>query len=342
MYVPATYNPANPTPLVFNLHGYTSNAFQQEVYSNMNAVADTAGFIVCYPEGINAQWNSGFQPPYYGGVDDVSFISVLIDSLAGGYNVDLARVYSCGMSNGGFMSYRLACELGDRITAIASVTGSMTTLQLNNCQASRAIPVLEIHGTDDTTVPYNTNTLSIDIDSLVNYWRVSNGCMAAPIYDTLPDLVSEGSTVTTQRYTGCQDNVEVLHYKITNGGHTWAGSGIQLPGENTNQDIVASVEIWKFFYRYSHPAPVATAISEANLISEMEIVPNPSNGNFEIRGLEAASTITIVDAQGKLVRKTQSESELLSIDLRDLPAGIYVVEAVKEGKLQSKRLVISK
>ena len=123
---------------------------------------------------------------------------------------------------------------------------------------------------------------------------------------------------------------------------TWAGSGIQLPGENTNQDIVASVEIWKFFYRYSHPAPVATAISEANLISEMEIVPNPSNGNFEIRGLEAASTITIVDAQGKLVRKTQSESVLLSIDLHDLPAGIYVVEAVKEGKLQSKRLIISK
>lgn len=307
----------------------------------MNAVADTAGFLVCYPDGINSQWNSGFQAPYYGGVDDVGFISVLIDSLASGYNIDLARVYSCGMSNGGFMSYRLACDLEGRIAAIASVTGSMTSLQLNNCQASRAVPVLEIHGTDDTTVPYNTNTLSIDIDSLINYWRVNNGCMAAPVYDTLPDLVSEGSTVTTQLYAGCQDNVEVLHYKITNGGHTWAGSNIQLPGENTNRDINASVEIWRFFYRFSHPAPLATATAMPAFEANMEIVPNPSSGRFEVMGLQAQTIVTILDPLGKVVREMTTESEILSFDLSELPTGIYLVNATFGETKQSQRLVIT-
>ena len=153
LYVPPSYTGTVPVPLVFNLHGYTSNATQQEFYSGMNAVADTAGFIVCYPDGINNAWNSGFTPPYHSGVDDVGFISALIDLLGTAYNVNLARVYACGMSNGGYMSFRLACDLDERIAAVASVTGSMSTLQASNCTAARAVPVCQIHGDDDQTVP---------------------------------------------------------------------------------------------------------------------------------------------------------------------------------------------
>lgn len=341
LYVPPTYNGNNAVPLVFNLHGYTSNAFQQEVYSNMNAVADTAGFIVCYPDGINNSWNSGFQLPYNGGIpDDVGFISILIDSISTNYNINPSRVYSCGMSNGGFMSYRLACDLEDRIAAVASVTGSMTTIQLNNCQSTRAVPVLEIHGTNDVTVPYGPNSLAIGIDSLLGFWRSGNNCIDAPILDTLPDLVQEGSTVTTQLYGGCQGNTEVLHYKIQNGGHTWPGSGIQIQGLNTNQDIKASVEIWKFFYRFEHPAPIATQNEAPRAEKGVEIGPNPSEGKLLVKGIESTTKIRVINELGKVVKTARSNSEVKMLDLQNLPNGIYIIETNTDGKIQSKRFVI--
>ncbi|RMF00022.1 MAG: hypothetical protein D6772_06880, partial [Bacteroidetes bacterium] len=124
LYVPAAYDGQSPWPLVFNFHGFTSNAAQQEIYSNMNTVADTAHFLVCYPEGIGNAWNVGWS--FGSTADDVGFVDALIDSLSLAYELDAGRIYACGMSNGGFMSYRLACERSNRFAAIASVTGSMT------------------------------------------------------------------------------------------------------------------------------------------------------------------------------------------------------------------------
>jgi polyhydroxybutyrate depolymerase len=341
LYVPGNYTGATAVPLVFNLHGYTSNAFQQEFYSGMNAVADTAGFIICYPDGVNSAWNSGFQPPYYGGVDDVGFLSVLIDSLQAGYNIDPTRVYSCGMSNGGFMSYRLACDLESRIAAIASVTGSMTTLQVNNCGASRPMPVLEIHGTDDGTVPYTASTGIIGIDSLLSYWRAQNACVAAPVYDTLPDLVQESSTVTTQWYAGCTDNVEVAHYKIENGGHTWPGAIFQIPGEVTNQDIHASVEIWKFFYRFAHPNPVLTGAQVAAPIQQPIIAPQPSRGEIRIMHLQAGMDLRLVDLRGHEVGHWVAEGPVLVADASKLAAGIYFLNIAQAGSHYSLKVLVT-
>src|ERR1041385_5504790 len=114
VHLPTGFNPGNSYPLVVNMHGYSSNASQQELYTAMDAVADTAGFIVAYPDGIASSWNSYFNT---GGVNDVSFISALIDTMILNYNSDPQRVYACGMSNGGFMTHRLACELHFRIAA---------------------------------------------------------------------------------------------------------------------------------------------------------------------------------------------------------------------------------
>jgi poly(3-hydroxybutyrate) depolymerase len=220
VYVPATYSPANPAPLVFNLHGFTSNAFQQELYSEMNAVADTAGFIAVYPEGVNATWNAGLLP---NSVDDVGFISVLIDSLNADYNIDLARVYSCGMSMGGFMSFKLACELDDRIAAIASVTGLFATDAANNCSATRPVPVLQMHGTADPTVIYNGAPGYLSVDSTINFWRNRNNCNDPVVVTNLPDIVFEGSTGQTFFYGGCDGGTEVLHYKFAQSWTCLAG-----------------------------------------------------------------------------------------------------------------------
>jgi polyhydroxybutyrate depolymerase len=330
LHLPTGYTGSSPVPLVFNLHGYTSNAFQQEVYSNMNAVADTAGFIVCYPDGINNAWNSGFSLPYGGGVNDVGLISTLIDEIASQYNINLARVYSCGMSNGGFMSYRLACDLDDRIAAVASVTGAMTTIQTTNCNASRPVPVFEIHGTADGTVPYNGSSINHSIDSVLNFWRNRNTCTGPTLLDTLPDIAAEGSTVSSQWNNSCAANTEVLHYKIENGGHTWPGA-IPLSGQNTNQDIKASVEIWHFFNRQVHPSPTPLAVSDAMSQTRLQAYPNPSNGELRISGGQPGQSLLLLDAQGKTLRSwtlTEAETQL---DLGDLPGGIYLLKQADAG-----------
>src|SRR3990172_6409632 len=130
VYLPPNYNGVDPMPVVFNLHGWTLDMTQQMNYSKMNEVADTAGFIVVYPNAVDATWSSGIAT--FAGRNDVGFLNVLIDTLAAHYSINLQRIYSCGFSNGGFMSYRLACELSNRIPAIASVAGTIAQATLNS------------------------------------------------------------------------------------------------------------------------------------------------------------------------------------------------------------------
>ncbi|MDQ3191224.1 MAG: dienelactone hydrolase family protein, partial [Bacteroidota bacterium] len=228
IFIPSGYNSANEHPLVFNLHGNGSSASQQEPYSGMNLIADTANFIVVYPDGISNTWNSGFNVPYNSGTNDVGFISALIDTVSANYNVDMQRVYSCGMSMGGFMSYRLACELHERIAAIASVTGLMSTQLPSNCQQQKQVPVLQIHGTDDTTVPYNGSSWSTSVNSTMDFWVQKNNCPTTPVITNLPDVVNEGSTVKKYYYGPCNNNSEVVLFRVDSGGHTWPGA-IAIP-----------------------------------------------------------------------------------------------------------------
>lgn len=339
VHIPPTYTGTDPVPLVFNLHGITSNATQQELYSDMNSVADTAGFIVCYANGVGNAWNSGFTTPYFGGVDDVGFISVLIDTISANYNIDPARVYSCGMSNGGFMSFRLACELEDRIAAIASVTGTMTTLQTDNCVPSRPIPILQIHGTLDPTVAYFGNSLSLPVDSVINYWRVANGCTAPVVNTNLPNIVLEGSTVSTQSYTGCTDGVEVLHYKVDNGGHTWPGT-FPIPTGITNQDIDGSEEIWKFFKRFTHPNPVLVGVgSGVENTFFPSVAPNPVSDQLRLKGIPTGLELEIIDLQGRVIfNQIFEEQSEATIPASSWAPGIYLLRMSVEGQVYTEKL----
>jgi len=212
-------------------------------YTNFNYISDTAGFIVVYPEGTLLQgtshWNVGGWTTS-STIDDVGFTRNLLDSISNIYNIDESRVYSTGMSNGGYMSFLLACQMSDKIAAIASVTGSMTPQTYNACNPQHSTPILQIHGTSDQTVPYLGNpTWTESIDDVLQYWVDYNNC------DTIPTItfVSFSFSVEYVVYDGGDNSVTTEHFKIYGGGHDW-------PGVWGNMDIHASNEVWKFFSKY--------------------------------------------------------------------------------------------
>ncbi|HET6245244.1 MAG: T9SS type A sorting domain-containing protein [Bacteroidetes bacterium] len=345
IFIPSNYDPLNEYPLVFNLHGNGSSASQQEPYSQMNLIADTANFIVVYPDGISNTWNSGFNVPYNSGTNDVGFISALIDTVSANYTINSQRVYSCGMSMGGFMSYRLACELNGRIAAIASVTGLMSVQLPQNCQQQKEVPVLQIHGTDDATVLYNGTSWHTSVNATVDFWIQKNNCPTTAIVTNMPDIVNEGSTVVKYYYGPCTNNSEVVLFKVEGGGHTWPGD-IAVPSlGNTNQDIKASIEIWKFFSRHELALPTSVIHTKLSKGNSIIIAPNPVNDklNLSFSETEQEKIISVFNSKAVLVH-TQTVAPSISstaIDLTTFPTGLYLV-VINNGESKEVVKVVKK
>lgn len=338
LYVPSSYTGDVAVPLLFNLHGYTSNASQQEFYGDFRSIADTANFILVHPEGTLDGSGARFWNAFgaAGGVDDVGFISALIDLIDEDYNIDLNRVYSCGMSNGGFMSYRLACELGGRITAIASVTGTMPTNSFANCNPYKPTPVMQIHGTADATVPYNGNTSMAAIETVVNWWVNFNQCASAPIATNVPNTnTADMCTAEHFLYPNGSNGSTVEFYKITPGAHTWPGAPITIGV--TNQDFNASVEIWRFFSQYSTNNLLATSNFDAELT--FQIYPNPASDILMIATQKTIESITITDLSGKQIFAQSGHIE--TINVSDFSSGFYIVHVVSEGNHWAQKISIN-
>ncbi|MEO0723396.1 MAG: PHB depolymerase family esterase [Bacteroidota bacterium] len=328
LYVPPSYTGDESVPLVLNFHGYTSNSGEQFFYSDFRAVADLNNFLVVHPQGTqdsegNTHWNVG-----WGGstVDDVGFTAALIDSLAAEYNINPERIYSTGMSNGGFMSYQLACELSDRIAAIASVTGTMNLGQPAACNATRPIPVMEVHGTADDVVPYEGAGIFLGSEPVIDFWVEFNNCNASPTVTDLPDInTTDGSTVEWRQYGDCDSGVGVELYKIFEGGHTWPGSPINFAG--TNYDMNATEEIWRFFSQYDINGEImVTDTDEVPTASVIKLFPNPTADWLRVSVSEVFSgNYHIQNTLGQIVRTGQVSASTFDIQVSDLPNGIYVL-----------------
>ena len=326
VYIPELYDGTTTVPLVLNFHGYGSNAAQQMFYGDFRDIADTEGFLLVHPEGttfIGDQfWNVGF-PGLSSTIDDVGFTEALIDELATLYAIDLDRVYATGMSNGGFMSFLLACQLSEKIAAVASVTGSMTQDTFDDCNAQHPTPVLQIHGTDDGVVLYNGNNLSIPIADVISYWVDYNNCETTPTTTTLSDVdVSDGSTVEHSVYEDGDNGITTEHMKVIGGGHTWPGSVINTAG--TNQDIDASMEIWLFFSRYDINGPLS--VNEFDNI-QVNIYPNPTQSKINL-SLNYAKEVDyeLFSPLGKQLMNGTFTSSNEEIDLSNLPSNIYFLK----------------
>ena len=325
LYVPALYTGVSARPLVINMHGYTSNAYQQQLYSNFGPIADTANFLMVFPNGTKdgsgtTFWNAGIGSS----VDDLGFISHLIDSLKLQYNINLNRVYATGMSMGGFMSHTLACELSNRITAIASVTGSIFTSQYGSyCHPTRPVPVMQIHGTSDATVPYagNASQYMVPIDTVVKYWVTKNNCNPTPVFTNVPNTsTTDNCTAEHYVYSGGTSGSTVELFKIIGGTHSWPGTPFTSSG--TNQDISASKEIWRFFNKYNLASLTSIAdVEKQNLAISM--YPNPANTvlNIRLNNETTLASITITDVLGKVVISESSETNTINIET--LETGIY-------------------
>jgi polyhydroxybutyrate depolymerase len=339
IYIPANYDPAAAVPLLFNLHGYGSNNLEQEVYGDFRPIADTAGFIIAHPNGAvdftgNRSWNTfGFTS-----VDDVGFLSALIDTISSSYNIDPERIYSTGMSNGGFMSYDLACFLSDRIAAVASVTGSMILSRFDICDPQHPMPVMQIHGTADATVPYNGNQLFAHIDTLVNYWVNFNNCNPVPEIIEVPDIdPDDGCTAEQHIFSDGENGSSVEFFKVLGGGHSWPGAPVNL--NITNMDFSASEEIWRFVSQFTLDGMFTSTQDRLAQSQDFVAFPNPSDGLFTLSFMDnLPKTIMVTNTFGQVIEQHESTNKNLQVNL--LQKGIYLITVIQQNGLITTQKVV--
>jgi len=234
-YVSYPDNPTESTPLIINMHGYGGTAQDQQSYSQMDQFAHAQNMTVVYPQGLNYSWNV-FTYWDSNSYDDVGFISIMIDSIAQNFNIDLNRVYACGMSNGGYMSYRLACDLSDKITAFGSVTGNfMINSTINDCQdQNRDVPIIHLHGTSDAVVNYYPPSFdyALTVGESIEFWSEHNS-----LTDEIVNSIN--SNVEIYTYYNESNLTKFVHYKVYGGGHEWFGSPWAINwGFNTSEVLV--------------------------------------------------------------------------------------------------------
>jgi polyhydroxybutyrate depolymerase len=264
-YIPTSYAGKTPIPVVLNFHGGGGNSKTQRTISTMDTTAEQHGFIVVYPQGTNKgaflrngyTWNAGSCCGWAQEhrVDDVKFTRVLLDALAREVPIDSRRVYATGISNGAMMCYRLACELADRIAAIAPISGPMG---MGACTPVRPISILHIHGTADQFAPYagGVGSRSLpgqnfeSVKNTISMWQRALG-----LEHVTPLIRQITPSVTEEAYR--TDKVELILCRIQGGGHTWPGGQFGFLGERVlgkmDTTISASELMWNFFKRHSLP-----------------------------------------------------------------------------------------
>lgn len=261
VHVPKGYGEAKRYPLVVAMHQFTDTPKGTESLTGFSELADAEGFFVVYPKGIMRGWNAGMRES----PNDVAFIEALIDEMARKYSIDSTRIYACGLSAGGMMAQWLACRT-DRFAAVAALAGSLTTGATANCSNTKPTPVLLMHGTEDTVVPYaggetyagpGMRPVFLSAEAGAQYWADHNGCTGAPQQEELaPRETADDGRVIKYTYP-CTAAAEVLRYEVRGGGHTWPGRKNWYPAfivGPTSAQIDATAEIWAFFKRHALPA----------------------------------------------------------------------------------------
>ncbi len=259
LYVPASVNWSQPVPLVFVFHGGTGNAKNAIRMSGFNEVADKNGFIVAYPNGTGRlsdekllTWNGGDCCGFsqQENIDDVGFVRAMMIDLQALANIDTKRVFATGMSNGGILSQRLACEAADVFAAIAPVSGTLNFLP---CTPSQPVSVIEFHGTADQHLPYgggfgSESLVDVNFASVkdsIGFWTGFNGCTSQPQTNSFEDIQHDV-------WAGCTGSTSVELYTVNGGGHAWPGGKTGWPdADQPTQTISASQLIWEFFA--AHP-----------------------------------------------------------------------------------------
>jgi polyhydroxybutyrate depolymerase len=261
--LPPNYYETVDFSLVIAMHGGGGSAQQFEATNKLTEKANTAKFIVVYPEGVQStgllkarSWNAGGCCDYAvaQNINDVKFISLLIDKLVSKYKINAKKVYATGHSNGGMLAYRLACELSNKITAIAP---NSCTMVAPTCNPSRPVPILHMHSVLDTHVPYQGGIVNgigtkgvymPPIDSVMNVWSFKNTCT------NTAQVVANDANYKLTKWTNCSGNVTIQYYLTKDGGHGWPGGLPGGPNSDTPSTVInANNLLWDFFQQYKLP-----------------------------------------------------------------------------------------
>lgn len=240
--IPASYDNTVALPLLFDLHGYGGSKSQQGSSSGFAELAESVGFIVVRPQGtgVLASWNAGdgcCGNAQNNDLDDVGLMRAIADAVQQAACVDPGRIYATGLSNGGAMSHRLACEAADVFAAVAPVSYPLDFDPFDQCQPARPIPVMHAHGTSDLIVPYNGSFTAPSTPESFAYWASVNGCTADPI------LTFEQGSSRCETYDSCADGVSVTLCTVS-GGHVLY---------NNSDDVPIAEMAWDFLSSYTLP-----------------------------------------------------------------------------------------
>jgi len=259
VHKPKDYAGTASLPLVIVLHGGGGQGKGMIRLTGFDDVADANNFIAVYPDGLGRQWNDGREVNITlknnREINDVLFISELIDTVISKYNADSNRIHVTGISNGGIMSYRLACELSGKIAAIAPVAASMTPFLIDHCTLSRKVPMMLIFGNEDPLVPFEGGQIKgkrgevVSVEKCVKFWLKQDSC-SLDASTVIIDSADDDTRAIKSSYSDNSGNTPVIFWLIEGGGHTWPGGLQYLPKlfiGRTSKQINASEEIWKFF-----------------------------------------------------------------------------------------------
>lgn len=347
LHIPPQYDGSDSLPLVINLHGGGGSAQQQAIMTQMNPKADSEGFFVVYPNGTQLPigyfgWNAGEWS--LSNIDDVDFISVLIDTLVANYRVDTLRIFATGFSLGAMMCHRLACELSERIAAVAPVEGGLTIDDWNSCQPQRLIPIMHLHHRYDASVPYYgdpTKQWAPPIDSVMEYWAQTNGC------DIGPDTFYNEQGALKQTWSRADDSCEVVFWTLEEGnGHAWPGT------PTGSQELSANNEMWEFFM--THPIPVKEeepSVEELPVdyridISSSPVVTHSATIRFTL-DKPGRVELKLYDKLGRETTTLLNESlgagsHEVIVDVGKLSAGVYFCRLTASGTTTVAPLVIAR
>jgi polyhydroxybutyrate depolymerase len=264
VHIPPSYKPSVPAPLVFCIHGLGQDGLLFCVTgAAMHMESDAAGFVLVMPNGYQNSWNAGTccGAASTEKLDDVALFRAIFSEVGKHVNIDLDRVYATGLSNGAYMSYRLACQAADIFTAVAPSAGAIgkndigggtnSASDFTTCEPSRPISVLDVHGTQDPLIPHR-----LQAPSLAHITQ-KNGCGTTTTPALQPKSGGDTSCVT---YEGCPAGIEVTSCSIQGGGHCWFGSpdcgtgggpiGLAIVGANSDT-LKNTSAAWQFFERLS-------------------------------------------------------------------------------------------
>ena len=255
-YIPASRT-AEKMPVVISLHGGFASPKGMLRLADFRPLAEKDRFILICPASKKL-WHDGADNK---GIGDVKFIDQLISYVLKTYNGDASRVYITGVSNGGFMTTRLACQLHNRIAAIAVVAA---TLNINErYDLEKPMPVMYIHGTADPIIPYNGGKKfgreMYSHDEIIKKWVTLDDLDPKPVIIQIPDSVKDGTSAVREEYTSAKNNLKVVGYTINNGGHTWPDGRQYLPAfiiGKTTRNLNACQVIWDFFKPYQLKAAI--------------------------------------------------------------------------------------